>query len=156
MSIALRQGDMKTATIALLVLAAAAAPLHAASAQMHVSVEVIARTILSVDSQPASIDVTPADIARGFVQVPSAIAFRVHSNARNGYTIQFQALRGPFTQAQVSWGNAVVTVGSESSWLAQPYQQGITTGAMDVRLSLASNAVPGRYDWPVAVGADSL
>src|SRR6476469_6418568 len=113
---------MKTATsIALLVFAAAAAPLHAASAQMHVSVEVIARTLLSVDSQPSSVQITASDVARGYVVMPSAIAFHVRSNARNGYSIQFQALRGPFTQAQVSWGNATVTVGAESSWLAQPY-----------------------------------
>lgn len=128
----------------------------ASSAQMHVSVEVIARTILTVDSQPASVTVTAADITRGYVELPSAISFRVRSNARSGYQVQFQPVGGPFSSAVVSWGNAVATVSSDAAWVAQPYQQGTTAGSMSVRLTLAPGTAAGTYAWPVAVGADSL
>lgn len=126
------------------------------SAEMHVSVEVIARTILTIDNQPASVSVTATDVARGYIDVPDAVAFHVRSNARNGYDVQFQPVSGPFSLAQVSWGTATATFGSDGGWIAQPYQRGTTFGSMSVRLSLAPGTAPGTYSWPVSVGADSL
>lgn len=148
----------KILTIALLSIAAVASrPAQAApSTQMHVSVEVIARTILTVDSQPSAVNVTPADIARGYLELPSAIAFRIRSNARNGYMVQFQPIAGPFTKAEVSWDNTVASVGSDSSWVTQPYERGTRAGSMNVRLTLAADTAPGTYAWPVSIAADSL
>src|SRR5579859_5887154 len=116
---------------------------------MHVSVEVLARTLFTIDSQPASVSVTADDVARGYVDVPSAIAFHVLSNARNGYQIEFQPVAGPFTQAQVSWSNATATFGTDGSWIAQPYTQGTTYGSMSVHLAIAPGTSPGTYSWPV-------
>lgn len=149
---------MRTAiTGALLTLAVAVAPLPASqSSQMHVSVEVIARTIFTVASQPADVTLTSNDVARGYVDVPSAISFQVRSNARNGYAVQFQPVAGPFTQAEVSWGTTTATVANDGSFVAQPYQQGTTFGSMSVRLSVAPGTQPGTYAWPVSVGANSL
>jgi hypothetical protein len=147
----------KTLSAAILSVAIATAmpAFGAASGQMHVSVEVIARTILTVDSQPSSVQVTTADITRGYIDLPQAIAFHVRSNARDGYSLQFQPVSGPFTTAVLSWSNAVATVGADASWMAQPYQRGITTGSMSVHLTLAPGTTPGTYAWPVALGADS-
>ena len=132
-------------------------PLHAASStQMNVSVEVVARTIFNVTSQPASVNVTSADVARGYVEIPAAIAFQVHSNARNGFTIQFQPVAEPFRQAQISWGTTTATVGSDGSWVAQQYEQGVRSGSMSVRLSLAPSAIAATYAWPISVDANSL
>lgn len=148
----------KILSIALLSLAVMGShPAQAAqSTQMHVSVEVIARTILTVDTQPSAVTVTPADLARGYLELPSAIAFRVRSNARNGYMVQFRAIAGPFTRADVSWGTTAASVGSDSSWITQPYQQGTTAGSMNVRLTLAPGTAAGTYAWPVSLAADSL
>ena len=72
----------KTALLQMLLaiaITAMSAPLYAGSStgQMNVSVQVIARTILTVDAQPSEINVTADDIARGYVDVPQAVAFRV-------------------------------------------------------------------------------
>lgn len=147
----------KTITIALFACAVVAGPVFASqSAQMHVSVEVIARTIFTVDSQPSSVTLTSYDVARGYIDVPSAVAFHVRSNAANGYAVQFQPVSGPFTQAQVSWGSTTATVSNDASFVAQPYQQGTTFGSMTVRLAVAPGTQPGSYAWPLSVGADSL
>lgn len=126
------------------------------SAQMRVSVQVIARTIVTVDQQPASVALTTHDVARGYVEVPSAVAFRVRSNARSGFSLQFEPLPAPFTAAQVTWGTTTVTVGSDGSWINQPYQQSLTGGTMSVRLVVAPGTSPGTYAWPVAFDANSL
>lgn len=149
---------MRTAiTGALLTLAVAVAPLNASqSSQMHVSVEVVARTIFTVASQPTDLTLTATDVARGYVDVPSAISFQVRSNAHNGYAVQFQPLSAPFAEAQVSWGTTTATVSSDGSFVAQPYQQGTTFGSMSVRLSVAPGTQPGTYAWPLSVDANSL
>jgi len=149
----------KKATTFLLVTAVLAAPLFAGgsrSASMTVSVEVIARTILTVDSQPSSVEITDSDVARGYVDLPQSVIFHVRSNAANGYTVQFQPLAGPFSRADINWGNALATVGSDGAWVTQPYQQGTTTATLGVRLTLAPGTQPGTYAWPVRFDAGSL
>jgi len=126
------------------------------TAQLSVSVQVIARTILTVASQPQTIDITSADVARGYVDVPQAVVFSVRSNAANGYRMQFEPVSHPFGRAEINWGNTVVSVGAEGTWLTRPYQQGTTAGSLNVRLMLSPNAAPGNYEWPVRVVANSL
>ena len=148
----------KRVTTALLIGALAATPLAAASrsGSLTVSVEVIARTIMTVDSQPASIQVSSDDIARGYIEFPNSVAFHVRSNAANGYVIQFQPVSGPFSRADVTLGSSQAAVGTDGAWLSQPYQQGTTTGSFNVRLVLAPGTQPGSYPWPVRFDAGSL
>ena len=150
--------NKKTATL-LLVTALMASSLFAGgsrSASMTVSVEVLARTILTVDTHPSSVEITDSDVARGYVDLPQSVVFHVRSNAANGYSVQFQPLAGPFSRADISWGNALATVGSDGAWVKQPYQQGTTTAAANVRLTLAPGTQPGSYAWPVRFDAGSL
>jgi hypothetical protein len=132
--------------------------LHAASsAQMNVSVQVVARTLVTVDQQPASVEISPVDVARGYVDVPAAVAFSIRSNSRNGYALQFGLAAGPFSSAQLSWGSATVNVGTDGSWLTQPYQPALTNqGTMAVRLLLSPGVNPGTYAWPLSFSAESL
>ena len=149
----------KKVTAFLLVTALMTVPLFAGgsrSASLTVSVEVLARTILTVDSQPSSVEITDSDVARGYVDLPQSVIFHVRSNAANGYTVQFQPLAGPFSRADINWGNALATVGSDGAWLSQPYRQGTTTATFSVRLTLAPGTQPGSYAWPVRFDAGSL
>jgi hypothetical protein len=144
----------------LLAITSMTAPLYAGSskAQMNISVQVIARTILTVDAQPSSISVTAEDVARGYVDVPQAVAFRVRSNSREGYSLTFQPVSYPFSVAEVRWGAQMATVeaGQWMSSLTHPYQQGGSVGSLAVRLRLASGVEPGSYTWPLQVAASSL
>jgi len=145
----------------LLALTAMSAPLYAAgsnTAQMNVSVQVIARTILTVDVQPSAVNITADDIARGYVDVPQAVAFRVRSNSRAGYTLTFQPVNFPFSAAEVRWGaqSAVVEGGDWMASLSHPYQQGSSAGSLAVRLRLSAGVEPGSYAWPLQVAANSL
>ena len=135
-----------------------AVPVYAdsASATMAISVQVIGRTLLTVGQQPASVEVTQSDIQRGYIDVPAAVAFQVRSNARDGYSLQFEPVSGPFAQAKVTWENSTAAVGADGSWLTHGYQQGTMAGRLDVRLVLAPDATPGSYSWPVRFAAESL
>jgi len=150
---------MKKAVTAFLMTAVAiAAPLLAgtSSSTLSVSVQVVARTILTVDSQPSTVDITATDIARGYIDLPQSVLFHVRSNAANGYTIEFQPVSYPFSRADVTWGGATAAVGTDGAWLTEAYQQGTTTGTLNVRLSLAPGTQAGTYAWPVRFDAGSL
>ena len=136
------------------------APLYAGSstAQINVSVQVIARTILTIDAQPATVSITTEDIARGYVDVPQTVAFRVLSNSREGYALTFQPVSYPFSAAEVRWGAQMATVES-SEWMSSithPYQHGGSVGTLAVRLRLAPGVEAGSYTWPLQVAANSL
>jgi hypothetical protein len=125
---------------------------------MTVSVQVIARTILTIDAQPSSLSITSDDVTRGYVDVPQAVAFRVRSNSREGYSLTFQPVSFPFSAAEVRWGAQTATL-EGSDWmssLSHPYQQGGSTGSLSVRFRLASGVEPGNYAWPLQVAASSL
>ena len=126
------------------------------SATMNVSVQVIARTIVTVGQQPAAIHVTAEDIHRGYVDLPAAVVFQVRSNARNGYALEFEPVSGPFSRAQVNWGNSTAVVGADGTWLTRSRQQGTASGVLDVRLVLTGDATPGSYSWPIRFSANSL
>ena len=147
-----------TLLLSLLVIAAFLPNAYAnsTSATMNVSVQVIARTIVTVGQQPAAIDVTARDIQRGYIDLPAAVAFQVRSNARNGYVLQFEPVAGPFSRAQVKWDNSTATVGADGTWITRSSQPGIATGVLDVRLVLAADAEPGSYAWPIRFDANSL
>src|SRR5437867_2974506 len=139
-------------------LAVAAVPATAASraADMQVSVVVVARTILTVDQQPATVQVTAGDVARGYLDLPQAIAFRIRSNAANGYALQFEKITAPFIRAEVTWNSIVMVVSSDSTSVRRQYQPGTTDGVLTVRLVLAATTVPGSYPWPIQLTAASL
>ena len=144
----------------LLAFTAMSAPLYAGSntAQMNVSVQVIERTILTIETQPATVSVTTDDIARGYVDVPQAVAFRIRSNSREGYALTFQPVSFPFAAAEVRWGAQAAMV-ERSDWmpsLTHPYQQGGSAGSLAVRLRLDAGVEPGSYAWPLHVAASSL
>jgi len=126
------------------------------SATLSVSVQVLARTIVTVDSQPSTVSVTAADVARGYVDLPQSVVFHVRSNAANGYAMQFEPIGFPFSRADVTWDSASATIGSEGAWLSEPYEAGTHSGAFNVRLELAPGTQPGAYDWPVRFDAGSL
>jgi len=127
-----------------------------ATTSMNVSVQVIARTILTIDRVPEVVTVTTQDIARGYVEIPAAIAFRVRSNARNGYSVQFEPVGYPFTKADIAWDSQLAVVSADGSWLTRSYEAGERAGLLSVRLGLSEYAAPGTYAWPVRFDANSI
>jgi hypothetical protein len=149
----MRNALLALATIAACTLTSTA--FAADSAQMRVSVQVVARAVLTMDQQPASVEVSSADVARGYVQLDQKLGFKVRSNARNGYVIRFEQISSAFTKAIVSWSNVLVTVGADGAWVRQP--GGVTNlrDALSMRLWLAPGTEPGTYSFPVVVSAEA-
>ncbi len=139
----------------LLLLPARPARAGSASASLAVSVVVPPRAILSVDAEPASLSVTPEDVARGYVDVPVATRARVRTNTPEGWLLEIHVAPGPWRSLEVTGLGAPAQVSGSGGFLARPYPG--TTRPVPLELScrflLAPDAAPGLYPWPVALAA---
>jgi hypothetical protein len=126
------------------------------SADMNVSVQVIARAIVSVDSQPSAVTITAADIARGYVDVPAPIVVRVRTNSRQGYLLQVENQSETFSSIELSSANIAMNVGAHETWIQRPYTAGGDVLPMRARLHLASAATIGSFSLPIAFSATPL
>ena len=152
-------GRARRVGVLALILATVGAPalsVHAGNvaASLSVSVVVPARAVLSVDSQPTGLQITEADVARGFVEAPGASLVRVRSNSSAGWLLEFQPLQGPYRALEVTGLGATALVNSTGGWVAQPYAgRTFVTASLGYRFFLSGDARPGLYPWPVALGA---
>jgi hypothetical protein len=135
---------------------ALALPIHAGSvsASLSVSVFVPARAILSLGSQPAGLEITEADVARGYVEAPGASLVQVRTNSPAGWLLEFQPLQGPYRGLEVTGLGSTAQVSAAGGWLAQPYAgKTLVTASLGYRFLLSGDARPGTYPWPVALSA---
>jgi len=142
--------------IALAALLAPAFPIQAGSvsASLSISVVVPARAVLSVESQPASLEITEADVARGYVEAPATSIVQVRTNSPAGWLLEFQPLQGPYRSVEVTGLGSTAQVSAAGGWLAQPYAgKTLVTASLGYRFVLSGDARPGLYPWPVALSA---
>jgi hypothetical protein len=149
-------GNPKALAFALTAFIAPALSVHAGSvtASLSVSVVVPARALLSVESQPAGLEITEADVARGYVEAPGASLVRVRSNSPAGWLLEFQPLQGPYRALEVTGLGSTAHMSAAGGWLAQPYAgKTFVTASLGYRFYLSGDARPGLYPWPVALTA---
>jgi hypothetical protein len=126
------------------------------SANMQVSVQVIARAVVSVDSQPASVTITAEDIARGYVDVAAPIVVRVRTNSRQGYMLQVENQSQTFSSIELKSAEVEMNVGAHETWIQRPYVAGGDRLPMRARLHLSQLAMPGSVSLPIAFNASPL
>jgi hypothetical protein len=124
-------------------------------AQLLVSAYVVPVARVDSAGAPATVVLTPADVALGYKDVSAR--YRVSNNAAHGYMLQFSERAG-FTRA------------IEVHGLGAPVELGVFGAAMPrfgrlpqadeldlkYRLHLAADARPGEYALPVALSAQPL
>jgi hypothetical protein len=124
---------------------------------MSVSVTVLPVIKLDVQQQVAQLSITPADIRRGYVDVPAASRIEVRSNSRNGFMLAFNTMLGVFKAVHVTGLGSPVELGTEGGSVAQRVS-GREPVALQLgyRFILARDTKPGNYAWPIALSAQPL
>ena len=155
----LRNGSVMTRRTwifaAFLLAAAVPAAAESVSTQMTVSARVVARAIVTVASQPPAVDVTAADVARGYVDVLSPIVVHGRTNSRSGYLLHVANTSIEFSSIQLAFEGATMSVSGEG-WIARPYIQAGETLTATARLRLAPGVIPGRYPLPLSISGSPL
>ncbi len=125
------------------------------SGSMQVSVQVIARAVVTVDSQPASVTITPEDLARGYIDLDAPILVHVRTNSRRGYLLQVNNVSDAFTSVELSSGDMTMNVAQES-WIQRPYVSGGDLMPVHARLHLARGMTAGTAQVAIAFNATPL
>ena len=126
------------ACAAAVALAVPAGVAYSGGTQLMLSAVVAKSARISTYGHPATLQVTEADVARGYVELPAGVRLETWSNSREGLALSFSA-SGPF-----AWTASLVVPG------------GAQRVDLRYRLPLAHAAQPGIYPWPVQVVATPL
>jgi hypothetical protein len=139
-----------------------AASLTAASAnESHASFAVTA-TVLAVasieqQSLPNELNISAADLRRGFIDVPQPVALTIRSNSPEGFSLDLMTI-APIVSSMVVHGfDDELSLGAEGGTIVQRWR-----GAQVVNLSLrftlvlAPNLTVGHYPWPVRMAVRPL
>lgn len=145
----------RAAVLAAACLSAAGAKEARTSIAVTASVAAMAR--IESESQPDVLDISAADLQRGFVEVLQATALTIRSNSAQGFALDVATLSPIVTSIIVRGFDGEQSLGSEGGTIVQRWQ-----GARVVNLSLTFTLVlapgmrAGRYPWPMRVAVRPL
>jgi len=123
-------------------------------ASFLVSATVLARASLETVSQPAMLEVSGDDVARGYLDV--AAAYRVSSNDPSGYMVRLAPRTGLTRSVEVAGLATSIVMTDQVVEVIQPAARRPQRLDLRFRLVLAENAVPGTYAMPVQVSVATL
>jgi hypothetical protein len=148
--------------IAALLLATGCSTQAEAAGSITQSITVTARVApwvkLNLEYQQMQLTVTPADVARGYVEVSTASRFTVTTNNRAGYTLNFQpqadifrsvAINGPGVSMEIGTGGGTMIQSGAENGIAQ------TLFELGYRFYLVEGVQPGSYSWPLSVSVSA-
>ncbi len=123
------------------------------SSTMKVTANVLPYLRLQVLKQVSTLNVTPDDIARGYVDVPAATDLMAKTNDRNGFSVSFDARSNVFRKAQVTGLTGGIELGPEGGMAHQPFTGTQMLMRLSYRFFLAPEVAPGSYPWPLQISS---
>lgn len=126
------------------------------SASARIDFKVVIPVMLRVHtvSQDRELSVTPADVERGYVDVPRATRLEVTSNSAGGLLVRLGFDRTLLSRVRASLAGQALEADSSQSL---PLHAAKLVGApleVGYRLYLAPGTRPGTYAWPVSLALD--
>ena len=122
--------------------------------RLLVSAQVREHLSLRVVTQPMSVAITEADLARGFIDVPAAAQLAIRSNSRAGYALVFES-RAEFVRATLVQGlGREVHLGPAGGMASlPPLGPGTTLRSHELgfRFLLSQAARTGVHPWPLSL-----
>jgi hypothetical protein len=135
------------------------AALASGEAKLTVSATISKHASLQVLAQPASVVITAADMARGYVDVPSPAQVAVQSNTQDGYLLMFENQGDFLRQAMVKGLDSDVQVSAGGGGVAQRSAGGGMRKSLlnlGFRFVLSDSARQGVYAWPMRLSVTPL
>lgn len=132
---------------------------QASEMSLGVNVVIQKQAKLHVLSQPGAVRVTPADISRGWVEVPVPLQLAVQSNSPRGYLLMFDGDAGFARQARVQGLDHEVQIDAQGGVVPQPGAgHGVLRRTLELkfRFFLAQDTTPGDHAWPLRVSVAPL
>jgi hypothetical protein len=121
----------------------------AAYAAIALSATVLPYHRMDVMRQAPTLTVTPADIGRGYVDVPAGTSLRALTNDPRGFTLRFDPRLRLFDRATITGLGGKVEIGPDGGFA--PHANSGRDAALELsyRFYLAAGIAPGSYAWPL-------
>lgn len=121
---------------------------------MVVSVTVKPSISMRVVTQVRTLDITPEDIEKGYVDVNTGTVLQIRY--RGGYLLSFESTGGPFSKIWVIDGSRTTVLSNTVGLIYQPYSGRLIneTKTLSYRFFLPADAIPGSYPWPLLMNVD--
>ncbi|HEX3950537.1 MAG TPA: hypothetical protein VHW95_11850 [Steroidobacteraceae bacterium] len=149
---------LRTARIALIVAAGVTAAV-ARDVHSDLSVSVTVRSVARIEheSAPAGLEISAADLQRGFVDVRQPTQFTVRSNSPNGFELEILTV-APLVSSMIIGGlNSDLALGAEGGTIVQRWQKAQALNlSLRFRFALAPGLAAGNYPWPVRLAVRPL
>lgn len=126
----------------------------ASAASVAVSAFVAPRAWLTIETQPANLTITEADIRRGFVDLPGASRIRVRTNSSAGYLLSFELESECVTGVVLDGAGDRIQLTGSGGLVPRPYPgPAAAVSELGYRFLISPGARPGTHPWPVALSA---
>jgi hypothetical protein len=121
-----------------------------ARAEFAVGATVLARAAITEEASPAGLEVTPADVARGYVDVRRATHLTIANTSPYGYALDVWPAAPVFREVEILGFGADVRLGNDGGAIVARRARGASLPLLlDFRFTLAPGLAPGRYPWPL-------
>ncbi|OGP49372.1 MAG: hypothetical protein A2Y79_09610 [Deltaproteobacteria bacterium RBG_13_43_22] len=121
------------------------------TARLTVSSRVLPYIQVNLISQVSEIQITEADIQRGYLDVPSASRLEVKTNSPSGYMLAFEGSLWPFKEVRIQGLASPLQLNSGQAVVFQPSVKGKVSMNLSYRFILSENTQPGSYAWPLSI-----
>jgi hypothetical protein len=142
-----------------MIVAASVTAAGAKDAHSDFSVSVIVRPVARIEMQsaPSALDISAADLRRGYVEVLQPTQFTVRSNSPNGYALEVLTVAPVLSSMTIAGLNSDLALGAEGGTIVQRWQK---PQAVNLSLKFRFELVPGlsigNYPWPVRLAVHPL
>jgi hypothetical protein len=123
------------------------------------SVSVIVRPVANIElrSAPSGLDISAADLRRGYVEVMQATQFTVRSNSPNGYALEVLTVAPVLSSMTIEGLNSDLALGAEGGTIVQRWQKPQAVNlSLKFRFALVPGLSAGNYPWPVRLAVRPL
>ncbi len=121
-----------------------------ATQDVTVSARVMAVASLEWLGGKPALRISDADIARGYVELAQPALLRVHSNSREGYTLDLQPRGALFSSVAVMGLDGTAELGSDGGSIVQRWHDARSASlALQFRFTLAPGVAAGSYALPL-------
>ncbi len=123
------------------------------------SVSVIVRPMAKIELQsaPSSLDISAADLRRGYVEVTQPTQLIVRSNSPNGYALEVLTVAPVLSSMVVEGLSSDLALGKEGGTIVQRWQKPQAVNlSLKFRFELLPDLGIGTYPWPVRLAVRPL
>jgi hypothetical protein len=142
---------LNTARIALIVAASVTAA-GARDVHSNFSVSVTVRPVANIEFQsaPTGLDISAADLRRGYIDVLQPTQFTVRSNSPSGFALEVLTVAPMLSSMVVEGLDSDLALGADGGTIVQRWQKAQAVNlSLKFRFTLAPGLTAGNYPWPV-------